>query len=610
MQLSVPLSHLVPGKRNPRKVKPGRQANHRLVALIRAHGLLQPLVVRPDEDKPKHYRVIAGNRRLLALREIHRGDGNPKIPCVLRDVDAATANALSLGENFGREAMHPLDEAEAFAKLASDEGKGVDGIAAEFGVTEHYVRQRMKLAALASVVKAAYREGKIDTGTAEAFAAVPEDRQLEVWKELNGNPRHAEQVRSVIANAWIDATHAQFDPAKLPQMAVSKDLFSDRVLVERHAFMEAQAQALEMNRQALVDDGWGEVVVGSLENFQDRLLAMDQLQKQFDAETTRKLEKIDERRKKLEIKFENAEEGDEQALQEKYEALEAEEREIIANAREHFSEATKAKTTVFFILNADGTVTREVRVPRHHRQQSANGDGHAAGAGEPGEIKPPTSDELSERQLAASFTHQALAVREALLENPSARKRMLALILHDRMRSEALSVRHDANGTTIHAVRSEGFTSQVRDRLSEKRAAVDPFKDEQFVEDREAFTRLGKLSAARLDALIDVLIVECVTAHLQRPTKLVCQLADELKVDIRKSWRPDAHWLGGYQKIQLASLVTELKGQAHAPPTERKKSELVAELDRLFADAAEGRLEDKKLAERVNRWLPVNLRPA
>jgi ParB family chromosome partitioning protein len=606
MQLSVPLSHLVPGKRNPRKVKPGRQANHRLVALIRAHGLLQPLVVRPDEDKPKHYRVIAGNRRLLALREIHRGDGNPKIPCVLRDVDATTADALSLGENFGREAMHPLDEAEAFAKLASDEGKGVDGIAAEFGVTEHYVRQRMKLAALATVVKAAYREGSIDTGTAEAFAAVPEDRQLEVWKELNGNPRHAEQVRNVIGNAWIDANHAQFDPAKLPQSAVSRDLFSDRVLVERRAFMEAQAQALEMNRQALVEDGWGEVVVGSLENFHDRLLAMDRLEKQFDAETTRKLEKIDERRKKLETKIEKAEEGDEPELQQKYETLEAEEREIVENAREYFSEATKAKTTVFFILNADGTVTREVRVPGRRHQQSVNGNGHAGGQED--ESKPPTSDKLSDKQLAASFTHQALAVREALLDNPQVRRRVLALILHDKMRSEALAIRHDANSTTIHATRSEGFTSQVRDRLSEKRAAVDPVKDEQFIEDHQAYTRLGKLSATRLDALIDVLVVECVTAHLQRRTEMVCQLADELNVDIRKSWRPDAHWLGGYQKIQLASLVTELKGPMHVPPPERKKSELVAELDKLFADAAEARLEDKKLADRVNKWLPVNLR--
>jgi hypothetical protein len=30
----------------------------------------------------------------------------------------------------------------------------------------------------------------------------------------------------------------------------------------------------------------------------------------------------------------------------------------------------------------------------------------------------------------------------------------------------------------------------------------------------------------------------------------------------------------------------------------------------LFANAAEGKLEDKQLAERVNRWTPANLRNA
>ena len=111
MQMTVPLSRLMPSRRNPRKVKPGREAHQRLVALIRSQGLLQPLVVRPLEGK--RFEVVAGERRLRALREIHKDNGDPKIPCVLRDVDPVTADALSLGENFGREAMHPLDEAES-----------------------------------------------------------------------------------------------------------------------------------------------------------------------------------------------------------------------------------------------------------------------------------------------------------------------------------------------------------------------------------------------------------------------------------------------------------------------------------------------------------------
>ncbi|MGA2964252.1 MAG: hypothetical protein ABSD96_21540, partial [Candidatus Korobacteraceae bacterium] len=66
----------------------------------------------------------------------------------------------------------------------------------------------MKLATLAEPVKAAYRQGNIDTGTAEAFASVPPDRQLEVWQEVGGNPQHAQHVRNVIAHAWIDAADA------------------------------------------------------------------------------------------------------------------------------------------------------------------------------------------------------------------------------------------------------------------------------------------------------------------------------------------------------------------------------------------------------------------
>jgi ParB family chromosome partitioning protein len=118
-QLNVPLSHLVSGKRHTRRVKPAREADHRLVALIRSQGLLHPLVVRPAEDKKDHVTVIAGHHRLSALRRVHRGDGDPKIPCVPRNVDADTADALSLGENFGKQALHPLDETEAFGRLPS-----------------------------------------------------------------------------------------------------------------------------------------------------------------------------------------------------------------------------------------------------------------------------------------------------------------------------------------------------------------------------------------------------------------------------------------------------------------------------------------------------------
>jgi hypothetical protein len=55
--------------------------------------------------------------------------------------------------------------------------------------------------------------------------------------------------------------------------------------------------------------------------------------------------------------------------------------------------------------------------------------------------------------------------------------------------------------------------------------------------------------------------------------------------------------------------MAELHGSIYNPASEsRKKTELVEVLAKLFSDAADGKLEDKQLAERVNQWLPSNLR--
>jgi hypothetical protein len=262
------------------------------------------------------------------------------------------------------------------------------------------------------------------------------------------------------------------------------------------------------------------------------------------------------------------------------------------------------------MIDPDGQVRREFRVPRPE-SRSANANGRAIAGGPQEPPPPPTSEDLNEKQLAVTFTHHALAVREALLKNATARHRVLALILHDKVRSEALAIRHDANAVTLQATGSEGSTSDAVARLTEKHTELDPFVQDHLVEDQAGYRRLTELSDSRLGQLINLLVVECVTAHLQRRTELVHLLATELKVDIRRSWRPDAAWLAGYQKIQLAHLMAELHGKVYDPARETgKKSELVDAMAKLFADAADGKLEDKPLAQRVNHWLPANLREA
>lgn len=616
-QIKVPLSKLVAGKANPRRVKPDREAHARLAASIRSMGFFSSLVVLPVGEEGEKFTVIAGNRRLAALREVHKGEAEVSVSCVL--VDAENPDALSLAENFAREPMHPLDEAEAFSKLASGDGKDPEAIAADFGVTEHYVRQRIKLASLAPVVKAAYREGKLDTATAEAFAAVPETRQGQVWEELGDNPRHplhAQQVRNVIARSWIEGGHALFDIATLPEEAVSRDLFGGQVLIERAAFMEAQAAALEAERVSLLEGGWANVVVGRRENLYGQVSAMSFAERVFDAKTVRTLEKLHQRAEALEQQMGELEEGDKEQgekLGERLDKLHAAAREVVGKAPVQYSEETKGVGTVFLLLDSEGKVEREYRVPRAKHGVNGSGQSGHGGEGDANAVavespKPPTSDDLADRQVSAVFTHQTLLVREAVLEDEKVRKRLLAVLLYDRVRKEALAMRHDANGVNLQAA-GEGFESAAFARLQEQRNKVDPLEGPVPVTDEQAYEKIAALKPAKLDALIDLLLVNLLTCHPVRGTPLVQVLAKELKVDFRKHWRPDRSWLSAYRKCQLAHLMAELRGPVYSPAHEtRKKTELVEVLATLFADAAEGKLEDKALAERVNRWLPVNLR--
>ncbi|WP_049268093.1 ParB/Srx family N-terminal domain-containing protein, partial [Pseudomonas aeruginosa] len=107
--LFVPLSQLLPrqSKRNVRKTP--RMSIPELAASIARVGLLQNLIVILSSDG-EHYEVVAGGRRLAALKLLAKKKRIAKdwdVPCLL--VADASARTVSLTENVQREAMHPAD---------------------------------------------------------------------------------------------------------------------------------------------------------------------------------------------------------------------------------------------------------------------------------------------------------------------------------------------------------------------------------------------------------------------------------------------------------------------------------------------------------------------
>ena len=185
----IPLSRLALAPENVRKTPADESAQAQLSASIRAHGLLENLVARPDgadEDGNERFAVVAGGRRLAALQALADDgalDADHPVPC--RVAPDANGGELSLAENVVRVAMHPADQVVAFTALARD-GASVAAIAARFGVSERLVEQRLRLGNAAPELLDAYRDGAIGLETLKAFAVTPDtERQLAAWERVS-----------------------------------------------------------------------------------------------------------------------------------------------------------------------------------------------------------------------------------------------------------------------------------------------------------------------------------------------------------------------------------------------------------------------------------------
>ncbi len=235
--LSIDLSKLVPSPRNVRRHTSGQVEE--LAALIDSQGLLHNLVVTEQvvgrgKARRVKFAVAAGERRRRALLLLQQRGRLPKGHEVLCElVPPERALEVSLAENSGREAMHPADEFEAFKTLI-DEGKGVEDVAARFGVSVLTVQRRLKLSALSPRLLALYREGGIN---------------LDQLMALTLSDDHAVQERT-----WFDAQPWDRTPAALRRRLTVGEVEAAGSALVRFVGIESYEAAGGVVRRDLFDD--------------------------------------------------------------------------------------------------------------------------------------------------------------------------------------------------------------------------------------------------------------------------------------------------------------------------------------------------------------------
>lgn len=211
----IPISDISPSPMNPRKTF-SEEAIRELADNIRKQGLLQPITVRPMVDgmidgmivrrcatpaeTSMDYEIVCGERRYRACKML----GEFEMACIVRTMSDDEAFDAMITENLQRRDVDPMEEAEAF-RLLQERGQDVAELAARFGKSESYVRNRMRLSALIPPLRTFLSNGQLTLRGAYLASRLGEDQQRELFDdEFDGKEDCERQMTTDEVEEWLD----------------------------------------------------------------------------------------------------------------------------------------------------------------------------------------------------------------------------------------------------------------------------------------------------------------------------------------------------------------------------------------------------------------------
>jgi ParB family transcriptional regulator, chromosome partitioning protein len=246
---TVEFSALKPPTGNPRSAI-AQDTLEGLAASIRQDGVLQNLVVRPLKGKKPAYRIVTGERRYRALALLaERGeiDGSYKVPVEVRDGLSKDEHLrLATVENTQRENLPPLDEAMAFAALLRN-GTALGDITAQTGLSAATIKRRLALNSLCAEGKEALAAGQITLALAEALTLGGEAAQRNILEGVQeGYDYEAAEIRDHFTSERPTLAMAIF-PLESYTGTLTTDLFGE----EDTTYFDDVDQFFELQAQAV-----------------------------------------------------------------------------------------------------------------------------------------------------------------------------------------------------------------------------------------------------------------------------------------------------------------------------------------------------------------------
>jgi ParB family chromosome partitioning protein len=204
-----------PNRYQPRRQFPSDELDE-LAESIRSQGILQPLLVRPDDVG---YELVAGERRLRAATLA----GLSQVPVLVKEISDAKMLEISIVENIQRENLNPMEEAEAYHRLISEFDLTQDQAAERVGKSRSAVANFLRLRQLPDPIKTSIMEGALSMGHARALlGADTPAKQQAAFREVVAKKLSVRETE-----ALIKRINKQKKPASSPEMTPEQRYFND-----------------------------------------------------------------------------------------------------------------------------------------------------------------------------------------------------------------------------------------------------------------------------------------------------------------------------------------------------------------------------------------------
>lgn len=187
----IDVFRIVPNPFQPRQDFSG-PAFDELVASVRRHGVLQPVMVRPQGSG---YELVAGERRWRAAKDA----GLVTIPAVVKTVADREMLEIALIENLRRADLNPIERALAYRRLSDEFQLTQDQVAEAVGSSRPAVANTLRLLDLPSEIQLSLTQGRISEGHGRALLMAPDQKAtLEVWRLVEAKALSVRETEALV----------------------------------------------------------------------------------------------------------------------------------------------------------------------------------------------------------------------------------------------------------------------------------------------------------------------------------------------------------------------------------------------------------------------------